>query len=55
MFLANTSEIDDDGGILRGNGMWRLNNTLGSFLCSIKYVQTRCTLGSVVFQSIWKM
>ena len=55
MFLANTSETDDDGGILRGNGIWRLNKTLGSFLCSIKNVHNRCPLGNVVFQSIWKM
>ena len=55
MFLANTSETYDDGGMLQDNEMWRLNKTLGSFLCSTKDVQTRCTLGNVVFQSIWKM
>ena len=54
IFLANTSETDDAGNMLRGNEKWWSSKTLRSLLCSTKDEQTRCILGNVTFRSFWK-
>ena len=52
IFLANTSETNDAGNMLRVNEKCRSSKTLGSLLCSAK---TRCILGNAAFRFFWKM
>ena len=55
IYLADTSEADDQGAATRGNETWRSRKSLGSMLCSSTDIMHRCVLGNLSFHSFWSM
>ena len=53
MYLANKSELDEQGKSKAHNEDWRKNKLLGSRLCSIEDLEQRMILASISFNNTW--
>ena len=53
--VADSNERRKDGTLERGDEKWCSSKLLGSFMCTTKDINHRCTLGNVAFQSFKKV
>lgn len=55
IYLANPTEIDENGESLAGKEKWRTSKCLGSLLCSDEDIKNRIIVGNIAFNSYKKL
>ena len=55
IYLAEATEVGDQGALTQGNKAWHSSKSLGFLLCSSKDIMHRFVLGNLSFRSFWSM